>query len=170
MIDQMVFIEMARIYATAAHTAVGQLRKYTNDPYIVHPHEVAMMVKEVGGTPEMIAAAYLHDVVEDTHVKIVDIHREFGPTVASYVHWLTNPSQLSDGGRTQRKEIDRKFIASAPPEVKSIKLADLVSNTKSITEHDSKFAEIYLEEKRLLLEVLKEGNSILYARALSQIG
>ncbi len=169
MIDQLVFIETARIYATAAHAAVSQLRKYTGDPYIVHPTEVVKMIQDIGGTPEMIAAAYLHDVVEDTKIKIADIRREFGQTVASYVYWLTSPSRPEDGNRATRKEIDRRFIANATPEVKSIKLADLISNTKSITAHDQKFAKVYLEEKKLLLEVLQDGDKRLYTEALNLI-
>ena len=51
-------VERARIFATAAHAAVDQRRKYTNEPYIVHPTEVAAIVAGVpGATPEMIAAA-----------------------------------------------------------------------------------------------------------------
>ena len=70
--------QTALVFATAAHAAVGQMRKYTNDPYIVHPIRVATTVAKFGGTDEMIAAAYLHDVVEDTGVSIVDILDMFG--------------------------------------------------------------------------------------------
>ena len=156
-------VERARIYATAAHAAVGQLRKYTNEPYIVHPAEVAKIVSAVPeATEEMIAAAWLHDVVEDTGVEVTDIWREFGGVVASYVNWLTNPSKKEDGNRAVRKGIDREHIRNAPAEVKTIKLADLLSNCSSIVEHDEKFAKTYLEEKRLMMEVLKEGNATLF--------
>ncbi len=167
----MEMVERARVYATAAHAAVGQLRKYTNEPYIVHPAEVAGIVASVpGATEEMIAAAWLHDVVEDTDVEVTDIWREFGAVVASYVNWLTNPSKKEDGNRARRKEIDREFIRNAPAEVKTIKLADLISNCSSIVQHDMKFGKVYLEEKRLMLEVLREGNATLFATAESIVG
>jgi len=158
-------VEKAKIFATAAHAAVGQRRKYTGEPYIVHPIEVSKMVENVGGTPEMIAAALLHDVVEDTGVTIDLILEEFGPKVAELVEWLTDVSKPEDGNRAVRKAMDREHIAQAPAEAMTIKLADLISNTRSILEHDKNFARIYLEEKRLLLEVLGNGDSRLMIEA-----
>jgi (p)ppGpp synthase/HD superfamily hydrolase len=163
-------VKLARYYATAAHAAVGQLRKYTNEPYIVHPREVAEIVASVPHTPEMLCAAYLHDVVEDTGVEIVDIWREFGSVVAGYVHWLTNPSKPEDGNRAVRKRIDREYIRNAPPEVHTIKCADLISNTSTIVRYDPDFAEVYLKEKRQLLEVLTGADPVLLKRALEQVG
>ena len=160
----------ARLFATAAHAAVGQLRKYTNEPYIVHPIEVAGIVRSAGGTPTMIAAAYLHDVVEDTGVTIEVIREAFGSEVSDLVGWLTDVSRPDHGNRAQRKAIDRAHTAAAPAEAQTIKLADLISNTRSILEHDPKFAVTYLEEKRLLLEVLTRGEPTLRERALRQIG
>lgn len=167
----MEMVERARVFSTAAHKAVGQLRKYTNEPYIVHPEEVARIVSAVpGATEEMIAAAWLHDVVEDTDVTVVDVWNEFGCVVASYVHWLTNPSTKEDGNRAVRKGIDREHIRNAPAEVKTIKLADLMSNCSSIMEHDVSFARVYLEEKRLMMEVLREGDSGLFKAVESIVG
>ena len=164
-------VERARVFATAAHAAVGQLRKYTNEPYIVHPAEVARIVASVpGATEEMIAAAWLHDTVEDTKVEVTDIWREFGAVVASYVHWLTNPSKKEDGNRATRKAIDRDYIRNAPAEVKTIKLADLMSNCSSIVEHDMNFGRVYLEEKRLMMEVLREGDATLFKAVESIVG
>lgn len=161
----MKLVEKARVFATAAHAAVKQTRKYTGDPYIVHPAEVVSIVSSVPHTEEMLAAAWLHDVVEDTEVTIITIHTEFGPKVAELVEWLTDVSKPSDGNRKVRKAIDRQHTAMAPAEAQTIKLADLISNTKSIIEHDPKFAVTYLEEKRLLLEVLTKGDATLLERA-----
>jgi len=161
-------VERARVFAVAAHSAVGQTRKYTFEPYWVHPTEVVGILRDRGITNEyMLAAAWLHDVVEDTGVEVVDIHREFGGIVASYVHWLTNPSRPEDGNRAARKLKDRDYIRSAPADVKTIKLADLISNCSSIVRHDEKFAKTYLKEKSLMLEVLKEGDAVLWAVANS---
>ena len=158
-------VNKAQTFAAAAHAAVGQKRKYTNEPYIVHPMEVASIVASVDGNEEMVAAAWLHDVVEDTSIDIWTIGVMFTDTVASYVNYLTDISKPEDGDRAIRKAIDCKHIAKAPKEVKTIKLADLISNTSSIVEYDPKFAKIYLEEKKLLLKVLTEGDKTLYKRA-----
>ena len=163
-------VERARMFATAAHAAVGQLRKYTFEPYIVHPSEVADTVTEYGGTPEMIAAAWLHDVVEDTGVTIELIREEFGSEVSDLVGWLTDVSRPDHGNRAARKAVDRAHTAAAPSEAQTVKLADLISNTRSIVEHDEKFAVTYLSEKRLLLEVMTKADARLMARAREQIG
>jgi guanosine-3',5'-bis(diphosphate) 3'-pyrophosphohydrolase len=167
----MEMVERARVFATAAHAAVGQLRKYTSEPYIVHPAEVVDILGTVGITDEyMLAAAWLHDTVEDTGVEVTDIWREFGGVVASYVNWLTIPTTKEDGNRAQRKAKDRDYIRNAPPEVKTVKLADLISNCSSIIRYDEAFAKTYLEEKRLMLEVLKEGDAKLWAIANAIVG
>jgi (p)ppGpp synthase/HD superfamily hydrolase len=166
----MEIVERARIFATAAHSAVAQLRKYTNEPYIVHPAEVASIVATVDHTPEMLAAAWLHDTVEDTGVTLEIVRAEFGDRVAELVGWLTDVSRPEQGNRAVRKAIDRAHTASAPAEAQTIKLADLISNTRSIVEHDAKFARTYLEEKRLLLEVMSRGDRTLFAIAQTQIG
>jgi len=163
-------VERARMFATAAHAAVGQLRKYTFEPYIVHPSEVAGIVAEVGGTPEMIAAAWLHDTVEDTGVTSELIRKEFGDEVAMLVGWLTDVSRPDHGNRAARKAVDRAHTAAAPAAAQTIKLADLICNTKSIVAHDPKFAVTYLAEKRQLLEVMTKGDPALRARAIRQIG
>jgi (p)ppGpp synthase/HD superfamily hydrolase len=160
----------ARTFATAAHAAVAQLRKYTNEPYIVHPTEVVAILKTRPHNPEMVAAAWLHDTVEDTGVSIELIRAEFGSEVSDLVGWLTDVSRPEQGNRAVRKAIDRAHTASAPAEAQTIKLCDLISNTRSIVEHDHKFAETYLAEKRLLLEVMTKGDPVLLARARAQIG
>jgi len=154
-------------FAKIAHAAVGQKRKYTGEPYFVHPLEVARIVRTVPHNSHMIAAAYLHDVLEDTKITFEFLFDEFGADVAALVFWLTDQSKATDGNRKQRKKIDREHIAIAPPEAKTIKLADLISNTKSIVEHDIEFAAVYLEEKKLLLEVLGDGDPTLYSKAKS---
>ena len=163
-------VERARMFATAAHAAVGQLRKYTFEPYIVHPAEVAAIVEEYGGTDAMIAAAWLHDTVEDTGVTSELIRKEFGDEVAELVGWLTDVSRPDHGNRAQRKAVDRAHTASAPAAAQTIKLADLICNTRSIMAHDAKFAQTYLAEKRLLLEVMTKGDARLRELAQQQIG
>jgi len=163
-------VERARVFATAAHAAVGQTRKYTFEPYIVHPAEVAKIVRDAGGTEAMIAAAWLHDTVEDTGVTIEVIRGEFGVEVAELVGWLTDVSRPEHGNRAHRKALDRAHSAMAPAEAQTVKLADLIANTRSIMSHDAAFAKTYLEEKRLLLEVMTKGDPTLMAEARKYIG
>jgi (p)ppGpp synthase/HD superfamily hydrolase len=163
-------VERARIFATAAHAAVGQTRKYTGEPYVVHPIEVSEIVASVGGTDAMVAAALLHDVLEDTGVTFDVLEAEFGSEVAELVLWLTDVSKPEDGNRSTRKALDRQHSAAAPAEAQTIKVADLISNTRSIVAHDPNFAKVYLEEKRMLLEVLTKADSTLLNQAKEQVG
>jgi (p)ppGpp synthase/HD superfamily hydrolase len=164
-------VHKAQVFAIAAHSAVQQKRKYTGEPYIVHPAEVARIVASVpGSTSDMVAAAWLHDVVEDTGCTYTDIHMNFGIDIATLVQWLTDVSKPEDGNRAVRKAIDRAHTADAPAEAQTIKLADLISNSKSIMEHDPAFAKTYLEEKRLMLAVMTKGDRGLHAEASKYVG
>ena len=80
-------------YASAAH--LGQVRRFTGGPYIAHPVRVAGLLQRLlpTATPEMVAAALLHDVVEDTDKTKADIERAFGPVVAFLVWELSKPNQ-----------------------------------------------------------------------------
>jgi (p)ppGpp synthase/HD superfamily hydrolase len=94
----------------------------------------------------------------------------FGPEVAALVGWLTDVSKPEDGNRAHRKAMDREHSAAAPAEAQTVKLADLISNSKSIVTHDPAFARTYLEEKRLMLEVMTKGDPSLMAEARKYIG
>ena len=144
-------VQKALEFATVAHE--GQLRKYNGDPYITHPIRVSKTVADAGGSDNMIAAALLHDVVEDTDVTLDDICIKFGTEVADIVFWLTDVD-LSKGNRKTRKALDRDRIAKASADAQLIKLADLIDNTSSIVENDPHFAKVYLEEKAKILAIL----------------
>jgi (p)ppGpp synthase/HD superfamily hydrolase len=161
--------QLAREYATDAHDSVKQLRKYSGKPYIVHPKAVVELVKSVPHTPAMVMAAWLHDTVEDTPTTLKDIEITFGLEVAVLVEMLTDVSTPLDGNRETRKRIDREHTAKASPAAKTIKLADLIDNTSDIVANDPKFAVTYLQEKALLLEVLKEGDQTLWQKAYDQV-
>ena len=161
-------VERALIFATAAHAAVKQVRKYTGEPYINHPVEVCEILTLYAVNPvseEQRAAALLHDVVEDTGVTIQTIELMFGTKVAELVAGLTDVSKPEDGNRKVRKAIDRAHTAQSSPETKSVKLADLISNTRTIVEFDPDFARVYLREKAALLEVMKDADPGLLAEA-----
>lgn len=156
-------VEKALVFATNAHE--GQLRKYTCEPYINHPIAVSTLVANIIDDPDMLAAALLHDTVEDTDITHEDIQREFGSSIANLVENLTDISKPEDGNRATRKALDLAHIATASPQAKTIKLADLIDNSRSITDHDPKFAQVYMKEKQALLDALKEGDAKLYQQA-----
>ena len=155
-------VERAQLFATAAHAAINQKRKYTGEDYINHPAEVVSILRcHSNPTPEQVAAAWLHDVVEDTSVSLELISGIFGDDVASLVEQLTDISKPEDGNRMERKRIDREHASKCSPAAADIKLCDIISNTKSIVARDKEFAKVYLAEKRLLLQVLKHGSPTL---------
>lgn len=161
-------LDKAICFCRSAHCAVGQKRKYTGEDYYHHPEEVAMIVCDAlkeDCTHEILAAALCHDLCEDTNITLDFIRFNLSEEVAVLVEMLTDVSKPEDGNRAQRKQIDREHIAKASPAAKTIKLADLISNSKSICEHDKDFAKVYIKEKELLLEVLTEGDPTLYAQA-----
>ena len=155
----------ARAFAEHHHEAIGHRRQYTREPYIVHPAEVVELVRSVPHSPAMIAASWAHDTVEDTAATLDDVRRELGEEVATLVEMLTDVSTPQDGNRKQRKAIDLAHTAKASAAAATIKLADLISNSSSILQHDPKFAAVFLAEKAALLEVLKHGDPTLHARA-----
>lgn len=157
-------VAKARLFAIAAHEACGQTRKYTGEPYWLHPENVSRIVSQVRDRSEaMVCAAWLHDVLEDTQVRPVVIQTEFGTEVLALVRWLTDASKPEDGNRATRKAIDRQHIAGAPRDAKTIKLADLLDNSATICDRAPGFAKIYLAEKRLLLdEALWDGDTTLW--------
>jgi (p)ppGpp synthase/HD superfamily hydrolase len=159
-------IQKAKEFAKMAHEEVQQVRKYTSEPYIVHPASVAKIVASVTNDEAMICAAWLHDVVEDTPYTISEIKLHFGEDVASLVSDLTDVSKPEDGNRKTRKQLDLEHTKNASARAKTVKLADLIDNSQSITKHDPNFAKVYMQEKRNLLEVLKEGDQQLFARAM----
>lgn len=162
-------VEQARIFATEAHASIGQVRKYTGSPYIVHPIEVMEIVSTVPHDDAMLAAALLHDVVEDTPVTIEEIETEFGADVAELVGWLTDVSVPTDGNRKTRKALDREHSWRAPGRAQTVKLADLCSNCVDIVKHDKNFSRVYLREIELLITGLTAGDPGLRKRAMRAV-
>lgn len=155
-------------FAREAHK--NQRRKYTGNPYFDHLAEVAGIAMSVGwNSPEIhpdkfMAVCWLHDCVEDQGVSCETIEHAFGFDVAFGVHMLTDSTV---GNRKARKLADRDRLANCPGWIQTIKVADLISNTASIVQHDPEFARVYLEEKRLLLDVLTKADPRLISVARS---
>lgn len=149
-------VDQALLFATDAHN--GQFRKYTGEPYISHPVTVANMVGRFGGDSTMVAAALLHDTIEDCGVTRDQLVTRFGDCVTELVVELTDVSRPEDGNRAARKALDLVHTAKASAQAKTIKALDLADNTSSIVVHDRAFAKVYLAEKARVLSVLGDAS------------
>jgi (p)ppGpp synthase/HD superfamily hydrolase len=146
-------------FAIRAHGE--QKRKYTGDPYILHTLEVAEIVARWGMSDDVIAAAILHDTIEDTTTSYETLLVAFGPRVATFVREMTDIyADPRLGNRTYRKERELARLADVSYEAQTIKLADGISNTRDITAHDPVFARVYLREKDALLGVLTKPDEL----------
>lgn len=157
----------AQRFAMDKHASIRHLRKYTGDPYSVHLAAVARSVAKVeNATESMVAAAWLHDVLEDvSSVTRNEIEAEFGSDVASLVVQLTDVSRPADGNRSARKARDRDQLAQASSEAQTIKLADLLDNASDILAYDHAFGPVFLKEMDNLLPVLTKGDVNLLTQA-----
>ena len=142
-------------FATVAHA--GQVRKGSGKPYICHPARVATRIAQVPGVrPAWIAAAVLHDTIEDCGVTAAQLLELFGPEVADLVQELTNPSkQHPDLPRAQKKAMDRAHAATMSPAAKMIKMADRTDNLREgTTVMGAEWLEVYIGESKALAAVL----------------
>ena len=104
----------------------GQFRA-SGDPYIVHPVAVADLLRDIGASAPVIAAGFLHDVVEDTDVSLVEIEAHFGAEVRELVEGVTKLGGIHFNNRTeaQAENLRRMFLAMASDiRVVLVKLAD----------------------------------------------
>jgi (p)ppGpp synthase/HD superfamily hydrolase len=147
-------IELAKY----AHS--GQVRKYTNAPYITHPARVAMRVALLDNPGETtICSAWLHDVVEDCEINFYDIQYLFGERIAGLVSELTNTSKIlfPDLKRAERKANDRERLRTASHAAKRIKLLDRIDNLNEMDLAPWDLLETYCEESQLLLDKCLRG-------------
>jgi len=157
-------------FAREAHK--NQFRKYTGDPYIVHPLDV--LSRFLGAISEcsaniitkaiveaelfpVLQACLLHDTVEDCGVSLTTIEKEFGQATAEAVFWVTDTLTSAQGNRQTRKRLESLRLAAAPVRVRCLKLCDIISNTTSIVENDPDFAVVYIREKAHLLSLLSQN-------------
>lgn len=132
--SQLPLFERAVVFAAAAHC--GATRKGSRIPYLSHPVEAAAIVSELTDDQELIAAAVLHDVVEDTEVTIQEISDGFGERVASYVSGESENKRRElppENTWLLRKEETITFLKErADRNAKILALADKLSNLRSI--------------------------------------
>jgi len=126
-------LEKAILFATQRHA--GAVRKGTDTPYIVHPLEAVSIAAGITNEPDVLAAAVLHDVVEDTNTTINEIETEFGGRIAKLVA-AESEDKLPGIPAAESWELRKKATLSALPSAsldeKIIMLADKLSNIRAI--------------------------------------
>lgn len=154
----------------------SQLRKFSDERYIVHPVRVMETCRQYSNDPAVLSAALLHDVLEDTPVSADEI-RSFLLTILpsstvddtmklvielTDVYTRENYPRLN---RRRRKENEFKRLGTTSAAAHTIKYADIIDNTIDIVKHDPDFARIFLQEASTLLDMITNGNRTLYKRA-----
>jgi len=171
-------LEKIRNYADTAHGT--QMRKYTPERYIVHPVRVMENIRDYNADLPMLAAALLHDVLEDTPVKpgemLTFLQTVMSPADAErtlelviemtdvYVH-----EDYPQWNRKVRKMHKQDRIALTSPDAQTIKYADIIDNCREITKHDRNFAPRFLKECLANLRVADKGNPQLYSKAFEMV-
>src|SRR4051794_37306233 len=122
---------LERAYAVAERHHQGQLRK-SGDPYITHPLAVATILAELGMTEGTLAAALLHDTVEDTDYTLDELRHDFGDEIAMLVDGVTKLDKVTWGEAAQAETVRKMVIAMARDiRVLVIKLADRLHNART---------------------------------------
>lgn len=153
---QMMVVDASQRYATEAHA--GQVREGSGLPYICHPARVVTMLRDVGiSDEELLAAAWLHDAVEDTDRDITDVRNHFGVRVAELVALLTKTPGYNPADYYRAIRCDADAIM--------IKTADRIDNLREVHLKGAEAASRYfLETDRWfsILPVWGETGSALY--------
>ena len=167
---------LQQITAFADKCHAGQMRRYEPDRYIVHPVRVMETCKEYTNDIAVLAAALLHDVLEDTPVTKEEL-KDFLVTLMpedqanktiELVEELTDVYIKSDypqWNRRKRKNKEAGRLEKTSAEAQTIKYADIIDNAPEIAEKDIDFAKRFLPEYRALLKRITKGDPELYKRA-----
>ncbi|TKK68346.1 HD domain-containing protein [Ilyomonas limi] len=162
------------VFADTAHG--NQMRKYTPERYIVHPVRVMRTCKDYTQDIAVLAAALLHDVLEDTPVtkeelKAFLLQRMTGEEAIKTVQLV---EELTDvyikenyptWNRKKRKRKEAERLEKVSAEAQTIKYADIIDNAPEITQKDPDFAKRFIPEYRALLHKITKGNPALYQKA-----
>lgn len=171
-------IEKVKEFASRAHD--GQRRKYTPEPYIVHPVRVMQLCKEHTSSTPVLCAALLHDVLEDTEVSKDELkqflfsvmNKKDAELTLQLVVELTDVYVKADypqWNRHTRKKKEAERIAHTSSLAQTIKYADIIDNCKEIIRYDKDFGPRFLRECKGLMDRMNKGDQQLYNRAKEMI-
>ena len=117
--------------ATATEAHAGQIRNGAGGiPYIEHPKAVATLLAEHGWGEEVLAAALLHDVIEDSDLTLDELEKSFGEPVTGLVGALSDNETIADW--RERKQEHRQRVSTAGPEALAIYGADKLTNARAL--------------------------------------
>jgi (p)ppGpp synthase/HD superfamily hydrolase len=152
MADENDVVLAAAAFAARAHR--HQLRKDGETPYFSHPVRVCLVVRQVFGfdDPRMLAAALLHDTIEDTTTDYDDLAKHFGTDVARWVAALSKDSRLPEN---ERETAYCDALRSADWQVKALKLADIYDNLGDCDNLDAKGRRKTANKARAYLNALR---------------
>jgi guanosine-3',5'-bis(diphosphate) 3'-pyrophosphohydrolase len=170
-------LKKVEMFANNAHGS--QTRRYTPDPYMVHPVRVMETCRNYLPQLPVLAAALLHDVLEDTPVKADELRKFLAAEMTNedcqltmrYVIELTDiytKQNYPEWNRRRRREMEFERLSTASSEAQTIKYADIIDNT-DITENDPDFAPVYLSESIKLLRKIDRGHPELHERAIETV-
>ena len=155
-------VKKAAAFAKLAHA--GVFRMGSGEPYFEHVERVAATLAALGFPEHVVAAAYLHDTVEDAGVTPEELAAKFGPKVAALVAEVTNPVQAKEpGNRGARKVKEVEHLAGASYYGACLKLSDILDNSSNVAVVNPKFAAAYLPVLAAKLAVLGHGHPELLA-------
>lgn len=154
-----------KAYSVAESAHAGMTRQ-DGTPYIHHPARVcAFLISECGVKDgEVLQAALLHDVVEDTPVTVKDIEAQFGQKTAEYVDWLTKPPAEGFASKEQLNAYQADRIARAPQQVRMVKVADRIDNVSDLhlLPSDGKMERYLKDTRENYLRLAKDTDPALY--------
>ena len=171
-------LQKIRDYADNAHG--NQQRKYSPERYIVHPVRVMELCRKHTDDRSVLAAALLHDVLEDTPVTRAELHQflltvineEEAKRTTQLVVELTDvytKTVYPRWSRRKRKAKEAVRIKHTSGESQTVKYADIIDNCREIVQHDPDFARVFLRECRGLLKVMPKGDQTLYQEAIETV-
>lgn len=171
-------LKQVRDFADRAHG--NQRRKYTPDRYIVHPVRVMELSRAYNDALPVLAAALLHDVLEDTPTTEDDIleflqglmEEEDARKTVKLVVELSDvyvKDNYPKWNRRKRKAAEVERLSNTSPEAQTIKYADIIDNSVEIVSHDVDFGRVFLRECRALLKGMNQGHPELYQRAIDTV-
>lgn len=154
---------LPRAISFAARAHQGHFRKDGATPYVAHPLRVMTLVRQFGcDDPEVLAAAVLHDTIEDTRTDFEDLAEEFSPRVAQLVAMLSKDARLPEAQR-EREYFDR--LGSGPPEALLCKLCDMLDNLRESQGHSIHARRRYLTRADEVLKALTPEFSVTWPSA-----
>jgi (p)ppGpp synthase/HD superfamily hydrolase len=163
----MALVTKAHAYAAKAHE--GVFRNWSGEPYIEHCARVAGSLVELGFDPDVIAAAYLHDVIEDCPVSAAELAAEFSPRIAALVVEVTNPKKIPGMSKADRLAGIVRHLAASSYAGASIKLADMLDNSSNVSAVAPAFAKGYLPKLAAKVAVLGHGHPDLLAKVKANL-